>query len=374
MPCGAYGANFTACNFTRRMASLVVETSRQRYDGFNVFGERKHIYRLYLFYLVPALAERKKVARERFGVAGNVDDAFRREGKKRIDKTLTAACAGRIGDNRIDFFVLFGKLLHKFARIGGNEFCIFYAVELGVDYRIGNGVGVRFDTDNRFCLACQRKPDSAGSAICVDDFFLTAECGKFQNLIVKHLGLLGVDLIKGARTDTEAVAEKIFGYISFAVQSFALFAEKEGCFGLVDVPNDRRYIGMLLQKCVDKIALFRKIALGGNEHYHSFAAVDGTADKRVAEKSFAGVYVVRLDFKRNAKAVDGFYYLVGVNVLEQAFLCLHYSARCRLIDTADDSAVSEAERARYFVAVVVGVLHTDDFIDVAVFSHKLYDF
>mgnify|MGYP006874737316 CR=1 FL=1 len=56
-----------------------------------MLGKGEHIDGLDPFDLISALAEREKIARERFGVAGNVNDGLRREGDERIEKLLTAS-------------------------------------------------------------------------------------------------------------------------------------------------------------------------------------------------------------------------------------------------------------------------------------------
>ena len=54
-------------------------SSLQHYNTFNMLGEREHIDGLDTFYLIFGVAESIKVARECFGIAGDIDDFFRGE-------------------------------------------------------------------------------------------------------------------------------------------------------------------------------------------------------------------------------------------------------------------------------------------------------
>ena len=101
---------------------------------------REHVDGLDLLDAVAALCEKMQVARERFGVAGDVDDALRRERDGRGEKRPIAARARRVHQEHVAVLAVLRHIHHKFARIGADEADVFHVVQLGVRDGVAHGV------------------------------------------------------------------------------------------------------------------------------------------------------------------------------------------------------------------------------------------
>ena len=157
---------------------------------------REHIDGLNLFDFIAALCQKAQIALLSFGVAGDIDYLFRREGHKRRQEALIASGARRIHENYVRFFSVLRHAEHEFARIVTEEAHVLYAVALGIRYCVMNGVAIEL---NAYYLARPLRRDktySAYAAVGVDDLFVPAHVGISHSGVIEHLGLHRVYLIK----------------------------------------------------------------------------------------------------------------------------------------------------------------------------------
>ena len=88
----------------------------------------KHIYGLNFFDFIAALCQKAQVTLLSFGVAGDIDYLFRREGHKRRQEALIASCARRIHEKHVAVFTGVCHIYHEVACIGTDEADIFHTV------------------------------------------------------------------------------------------------------------------------------------------------------------------------------------------------------------------------------------------------------
>ena len=94
---------------------------------------REHIDGLNLFDFITALCQKAQVALLSFGVAGDIDYLFRREGHKRRQEALIASGARRIHKNYVRFLPVPRHAEHEFARIVAEEAHVFIPFRLAFD-------------------------------------------------------------------------------------------------------------------------------------------------------------------------------------------------------------------------------------------------
>lgn len=153
--------------------------SEKLYHCLDVVRMREHIDGLDLFDFIAALCQKAQVTLLSFGVAGDIDYLFRREGHKRRQEALIASGARRVHKNYVRFLPVLRHAEHKLARIVAKEADILYPVALGVGYGVMDSVAVEL---NAYHLACPFRRDktySAYAAVGVDDLFAPAHVGIF---------------------------------------------------------------------------------------------------------------------------------------------------------------------------------------------------
>ena len=147
------------------------------------------------------------VARERGGVAGDVDHAggaARRDGVQRV---RVAALARRVEHHGVDARVQRGQHVLHVAR---EERGVFHAVCGGVAPGVLDGLRHALNADHAACGGGEQQRDCAHAAIGVHDGLLRTGSQQPGRLLVQHRGLLRVDLQKGLRADGERHAADRF--------------------------------------------------------------------------------------------------------------------------------------------------------------------
>ena len=211
---------------------------------------REHIHGLHFFDTVAVFAKHAEVACERFHVARDIDNPFRRKGHDAFEKRQIAAGARRVHKYNVDLLVRLGGLHHKLARVGAVKLYVAGVVELRVLLCIAHGVGVELHADHALGVPGGAKADGADPAICVEHRFAACQRGKVDRFAVKHFGLDRIDLIKRARRNPEPAAAKYVFDIALAEQYKFLFAEHQARFGAVDTLDHRGDFGMQPQQLI----------------------------------------------------------------------------------------------------------------------------
>ena len=160
---------------------------------------REHIDGLDFLDAVAALGEEGEVAGEGFGVAGDIHDALRRERDGGGEERLVAARTRRVHQEDVARLAVFRHVDHEFACVGADKADVLHAVQLRVGDRVAHGVAVDLHAEHLSGGFRGDHADGADAAVCVDDRLTARERGEFHRLAVEHLGLHGVDLVKGLR-------------------------------------------------------------------------------------------------------------------------------------------------------------------------------
>ena len=137
--------------------------------------KRKHVHGLDLPHCVAALREHAQIARERLGIAGDVDDAARRAAQQGVQKALVAPGAGRVQKDQVRPHPVRGHLLHVFARVPGGEPAVLQAVQPGVRDGVPHGVAVDLHADHLFGPGGGRDADGADAAVGVQHRLLPGQ-------------------------------------------------------------------------------------------------------------------------------------------------------------------------------------------------------
>ena len=218
----------------------------------------KHIYGLNFFDFIAALCQKAQVTLLSFGVAGDIDYLFRREGHKRRQEALIASCARRIHENYLRFLPVLRHAEHKLACIVAEESDVLYPVAFGVRYCVMDGVAIEL---NAYYLARplrRDEPYSADAAIGIDDFFAPGHVGIFHRCVIKHLGLHRVYLIKRARRYSESQPAELVLDFARTVEHILALTEHKARLIRVYVMDYRCYVGMLLAKSFYEVVLRRE--------------------------------------------------------------------------------------------------------------------
>lgn len=327
-----------------------------------MLGKWEHIHALHPLHAIAAARKGGEIARERFGVAGNVDHAFGRKGEQALQKCPTASCARRVGDDYVSALTPLGKLLHELTCVGGIEARVRNAVSLGVRLGILHRVAVYLDTDQLLRIFCHRQPDRARAAVGVDHALIARKGGKLARLAVEDLGLHGIDLIERPRADLKSQSAERVGDVALSAEHFALTAEKKGRVGGVDIPHHRCDLGVTAAKLVHKGAAGGEVALRGDENDHELARMIAASHEDVAKKASPRGEVVGLYLEGRAESADGLHDPVGAFILEHTGFCRYDATAGRLVDARDHPSVLHGERRLRLVAVVGGLIHADDLI------------
>ena len=246
-------------------------TLGQQNNALDMPRMRKHVHRLHLFHPVAVFAKKAEVARQRLGVAGDIDDPLRRKGGRAFEERQIAARARRVHEQNVDPVARFCRLGHEAARVGAKEARVGGVVQLCVLLGVAHGVGVELHADHPLGLFGGAKADCADAAIGVQHRFAAGQRGIFDRLAVEHLGLHRVDLIKRPRRDPKAAAAQVVFNVALAEENELPLAEHEARFCAVDALDHRGDFRMTAQKLVQKGVLFRKQAVRRDQHDHHFA-------------------------------------------------------------------------------------------------------
>ena len=112
-------------------------------------GVGKHIYGLDAAHAVVAVPlQVVQIARERFGIAGDVHDSLGRELYQRVQKRHAAAGARRVHHHHVQVLAFLGDRLHKCACIALVKADILQTVCFGVLLRVAHRVAVELHANH----------------------------------------------------------------------------------------------------------------------------------------------------------------------------------------------------------------------------------
>ena len=124
------------------------------------------------------------------------------------------------------------------------ECSIFYLIDLCVDFCISDCFPVDFNTDDLLCTIRCADTDCPGSAVSIEDGFVSRELAQVNGRVVKNFCLSAVDLIKRPRRDAESLAAKQIFDVAGAVNDFFLRSENGTGLTGIGIQHDRCDIGM----------------------------------------------------------------------------------------------------------------------------------
>ena len=326
---------------------------------------REHIDRLDALDAVAVPGEVAEVARERLRVARHVHHPLRRHGRDGGEKALVAAGARRVEDDDVGVLAGFGHALQEVARIGGIEADVIRAVSLGVADRIAHGVAVILHADHARGIPAGENADRAGAAVGVHDGLRAGQPRVFERRAVEHLRLDGVDLIKRARRDAEREITELLADISRSVEHLAVRPEYETRLPGVDVLHHGRDVRMLLQQRAHEVSLAGQHTVRGHEHDEDLPAAPAAPHEHVPQRAAAGVLIVGADLEALEQLADRDDDPVGDLILDQAVADRDDAVRGRLIHARDDLSLPvDTEGGLHLVAVVIGVVHAEDLLNM----------
>ena len=321
----------------------------------------EHIHGLELLHPVTALGKKREIPRQRLRIAGDVDDLFRGAAEERAQKALVAACAGRVEEHEVGPHPVARHLLHVRARVPGREPAVFDAVQARVRDRVRHRVAVELHADDLSGMGAGCDADGTDAAVGVQHGLRPGQPGKVHRCAVELLGLDGVDLIKRAGRDAEAVrAEDIF-YIPVAVQHLFPRAQDDGAEAVVDVQHDGSDLRVLLRERFDEGLLRREDGACRDQHDQRLARGKAAPHQHVPQPAGAAALVIDPDPEIRQHPADRDEDRVRRPVLDQAVVHGDDRVAPRLIDPGDDLAVPvEREGGGHLVAVVGRLLHPED--------------
>lgn len=159
-------------------------------------GVGEHVDRLHFLHAVETVHE-GEVARLCRRVAADVDDAFRAGVENHVDHVFVHSCAWRVDDHHVGTSVLGDESVGEHVlHVAGKEDGVVDAVDLRVEFRVGNRLGHVFDANHFFHLPRHEVGYCAGSGIEVVDQVVGLEVCHAARHLVELVCLQGVSLIE----------------------------------------------------------------------------------------------------------------------------------------------------------------------------------
>ena len=325
-----------------------------------MLGVGEHIDGLEEGDAVAALLQQGKVTRLCFGAAADVDDAAGRQPDGGGEKLRRAAAAGRVHQEDIEGEVLFGGGEQPAGGIGGDKADIFDPVFLSVANGVPHGGGVLLHADD---LARPRRgdhADGADAAVGVQHPFPAGEGSRRDGAAVQHLGLGGVDLVKGAGRDAKAHAAQGIADKARAVQDLLPLAQQHTGAAVIHILYDGGDLGVLLQESLNEILAGGEYRCGGDQHHHDLAGMHTAPHQYMTQKAGAGVLIVGGKAEGGQQPADGGDDGGGDFVLIEAALDIDDAVAALLVGAGNDGAAGAipAEGGFHLIAVVAGIFGT----------------
>ena len=311
----------------------------------------EHVYGLDFYGFVAEFVEEGDVAGEAGGVAGDVDDAVWFHVGKGLQHGWRAAGARRVYDYDVSPYALFVKSWHDLRRIADDEFGIAHVVVPGIFLRIEDGRFDDFDTDDASGLLGEEQGYCTRTAVGIDDRFLTGQIGKFESLVVKHLGLRRIDLEERARRYMEVQAADAVLNGRTAPEKLRIAAHDDVVMIGLDVLMDTYDLRHFGAQHLDEFFFPRHILHSRYDDDHD-VAIFAHAANDMAQDARMLIFVIN----RNVEFSDDFTH--GIDDVVIAFLLDMAVAgvddfMAALCKAADDSlALLAANRELHLVTVV----------------------
>ena len=107
----------------------------------------EHIAGSYFSCDISAIREIFQIARERRGVAGNINHTLGLHLRDGLNKLLTASLPRRVENHNIRRYALLSELLCRCRRVGTDKARVLHTVAFGVELRVTHSVGNDFNTN-----------------------------------------------------------------------------------------------------------------------------------------------------------------------------------------------------------------------------------
>ena len=183
-------------------------------------------------------------------------------------------------------------------------------------------------------------------------------------------GLGGVDLIKRLGRNAKTEAAQVFLNVPRAVQHAALLAQQQAGALIVHILHHGGDLRVLGQQGVDKLGLLGEIHHRRHQHHHNLAAGKAALNQHVTQKTLHGHVVKGAQFKAFQQFADGDDDLVRLGILDETAIHRDNLMGGGLVNAGDNLPVALAKGGLHLIAIVVGVIHTDDLVHVAVFAQQ----
>ena len=167
-------------------------------------GLREHVDGPHLLDAERSRGEYREVARQRFGVAGHVDNALRRNVEQRIERPRHASRAGRVQQHRVDASC--GEFVQHVLRARLPQFHVRDALDVhaGVRHRSRR----LLNRDDALRTVRHQHGERGDAGVGVDDGLRAVQPQLAHDEFGHLLGLPGVHLEERRGADPEAVAEQ----------------------------------------------------------------------------------------------------------------------------------------------------------------------
>ena len=247
----------------------------------------------------------------RYGVAADVDDAARFEGRCRLDKSGRGPGARWVHDEHIDVEPLLSGFAHVFGRIARDEIAhAFQAVGLGISLRVTHALDISlnaYQANVRSVGACARrrgKADGAAAAVRVEHGVTLAQLHPIDGALVEHLGLLRIYLVKRYGGYLERAVEQLVVHAGLPMEQAGLATQDRVGHARVDVLRNRHDAGVLAGDCLGERVEVGNLARPRHEGEHRFVRAPPAAQHGVAQLSLPAVLVIRGDAEAARQARD----------------------------------------------------------------------
>jgi len=277
---------------------------------------------------VGAGFQQGEVSGQRRRIAGDVHNALCAAGQQSRNHVGRQPLARRIDERDVHTpeglaagFDAFGRVAEEKARVGLGP-AVAMRVFAGVFHRLGDNLRA----EQAHAVASRTQADGSGAAVKVEQHVAGRGRGVGGRLRVKAFGHLGVDLIKGQRTDGKDPAAERVGQAVLAPQLDAGAAENDVRPLGVDVQPYAFDGGTARRQFVGEAVEGLRVAVRHDQHDAELAAA-GRAQKDVAQQPFAGRLVVGADAARRQQRRDRLADGGEGGVLQQAAFLPHDAVR-----------------------------------------------
>jgi hypothetical protein len=321
----------------------------------------EHVNRCSFHDLISVKRKQLDVAGQSGGVAGNVDNAFRRHFRNRLNQRGIAALARRVKNNHVGTNAAVFQHICRFCSVSAQKFRVFDAVFLSVFLRVFHGLLHNFHADYMFGLLCHGKPDGSGAAIEVQNRFLTGQSGVFSGQIVETFRLTRVHLIERLGRDAEPQAAENIGNVVLPASGAEFFAENHVCLVAVYVDDKAFQSRHSLFEQVGKFLFVMHAVSVYHNTGHNFAGCLSFAQEQMAQAAAPGGFIIDAVARFAGPFAESLHRRGEFLRLEQAFFAVDDAVAVYGIEAERNVSVCPFSDGKLrLVAVAVRFICADD--------------